>query len=89
MENKIKHLPEQNRFETVVDGYTGYVTYRVADGKLTINHTIVPQEIGGRGVAAELVKAAYDYAKEHDLKPRATCAYAVAWLKRHPEYVEE
>ena len=39
-----------------------------------------------RGVAAALVKAAYDYALSEGLTPVATCAYAVAWLQRHPEY---
>ena len=54
--------------------------------KQDIRHTIVPEEIGGRGIASALVKAAYDYARCKCLKPVATCAYAVVWLQRHPEY---
>ena len=46
---EITHLPEDNLFKTVVDGYTAYVTYIIRDGKLDIRHTIVPPEIGGRG----------------------------------------
>lgn len=83
---EITHLPEDNLFKTVVDGYTAYVTYIIRDGKLDIRHTIVPPEIGGRGVAAQLVKATYDYALKHHLQPIATCSYAVVWLQRHPEY---
>ena len=45
---EITHLPEDNLFKTVVDGYTAYVTYIIRDGKLDIRHTIVPPEIGGR-----------------------------------------
>ena len=62
---EITHLPEDNLFKTVVDGYTAYVTYIIRDGKLDIRHTIVPPEIGGRGIAAQLVKATYDYALKH------------------------
>ena len=39
---EITHLPEDNLFKTVVDGYTAYVTYIIRDGKLDIRHTIVP-----------------------------------------------
>lgn len=83
---EIIHIPADNRFQTVVDGYTAYVAYVVQNGGLDIRHTIVPPEIGGRGIAAQLVKATYDYALEHHLQPIATCSYAVAWLQRHPEY---
>ena len=83
---EITHLPEDNLFKTVVDGYTAYVTYIIRDGKLDIRHTIVPPEIGGRWIAAQLVKATYDYALQHHLQPIATCSYAVVWLQRHPEY---
>ena len=48
---EITHLPEDNLFKTVVDGYTAYVTYIIRDGKLDIRHTIVPPEIGGRGLS--------------------------------------
>ena len=41
--------------------------------------------IEGRGIAATLVKAAYDYALANGMKPKATCSYAVRWLERHPE----
>ena len=30
--------------------------YHVADGALDVRHTIVPGEIGGRGIASALVK---------------------------------
>lgn len=88
MEYDIKHYPERCRFETTVDGICGYVTYRIQNKALDIQHTIVPSAIGGRGIAAALVKTAYDYAQASDLRCEATCSYAVAWLKRHPEYTE-
>lgn len=82
----IIHEPGQGKFYTMVDGYTAHVSYRIENGGLDIRHTIVPEEIGGRGIASELVKATYDYAVSEGLKPVATCRFAVIWLERHPEY---
>ncbi|MEG1615972.1 MAG: GNAT family N-acetyltransferase [Bacteroidales bacterium] len=83
---EIIHDKENNSFKVTVDGYTAHVDYVIKDNALDIRHTLVPKEIGGKGIAAALVKAAYDYAKEAGLKPMATCSYAVVWLERHPEY---
>lgn len=83
---EIKHDLSQHTFYTELEGYTAYVTYQIHDGLLDIRHTIVPPEISGKGVAARLVKATYDFALEKQLKPVATCSYAVVWLQRHPEY---
>lgn len=88
MEYHITHLPRKNRFVTEVDGETGYVEYTIYEDYLNIAHTYVPREIGGRGVAAALVEATYTYALENNLKPQATCSYAVLWLRRHPEFMK-
>lgn len=84
--NTITHHPEEQAFKIVVDGQTACATYLIHNGGLDIRHTIVPPEIEGRGIAAQLVKAAYDYAASRHLKAIATCSYAAAWLQRHPEY---
>lgn len=86
----IKHNEAGRRFITEVDGLTAHVEYQLTDdGGLDILHTIVPKEIGGRGIASALVKAAYDYARGNGMRPVATCPYAVVWLQRHPEYYQE
>ena len=82
----IVHEPDNGKFYTIVNGFTAHVCYRIEDGCLDILRTIVPEEIGGRGIASELVKTTYDYAISIGLKPVATCRYAVIWLDRHPEY---
>ncbi|MBO5182373.1 MAG: N-acetyltransferase [Paraprevotella sp.] len=87
---EIIHDEAGKQFKVEVDGHTAYVAYRLtADNGLDIRHTIVPDEIGGRGIASALVKAAYDYARGNGLKPIATCSYAAVWLQRHPEYQGE
>ena len=85
MDYIINHQPERHLFTTEVEGNTAYVQYQLENGSLDIIHTIVPPPLEGRGIAAALVKRAYEYASEQGLKPKATCSYAVRWLERHPE----
>lgn len=73
-------------FSTEADGHKAVAKFRIYDGCLDVRHVYVPEEIGGRGIAAALVKAVYDYATEQKLECVATCSYALAWLKRHPDY---
>lgn len=85
MEYPITHLHETNRFEINAGEDTAYVEYSLHDNGLDIEHTYVPKTLEGQGLAGALVKTAYDYALANNLEPIATCSYAVAWLKRHPE----
>jgi predicted GNAT family acetyltransferase len=78
----IKHDAAQCRFEVEVDGYTAYVKYRIVDGALDVVSTVVPREVGGRGIAGLLVEEAYRYADACGYERKATCSYAVAWLAR-------
>lgn len=82
----VVHDPERNRFEVKEDGLTAYVEYEQTEDSLDILHTIVPGQLEGQGIASAMVRAAYDYARTHGLKPLATCSYAVAWLQKHPGY---
>ena len=84
---EIRHDDKKHWFWTVEDKYIAHVAYELTeDGGLDIRHTIVPEEIGGRGIASALVREAYNYARAHGLKPVATCSYAVRWLEKHPDY---
>lgn len=82
----IRHDAARHRFETEVEGHVGYVEYVASGGVLAIVHTIVPSAIGGRGIAAQLMQAAVDYAISQDLKVSPQCSYAEAWMRRHPQY---
>ncbi|MDO5505985.1 MAG: GNAT family N-acetyltransferase [Pseudoxanthomonas suwonensis] len=86
MDIDIGHDPDARRFSALVDGHTGYASYQLEDGVMTIDHTIVPREIGGRGIAGALVKAALEHARAEGWTVRPTCSYADTWMRRHPEY---
>lgn len=88
-EMKINYNLDEGIFDTEVNGYRAFVKFKVYEGCLDIRQTVVPKAIGGRGIAAALVKEAYDYAQRQHLRCVATCSYAVVWLERHPEYEGE
>ncbi|WP_335617488.1 GNAT family N-acetyltransferase [Bordetella bronchialis] len=84
----VVHDAANHRFTTHVDGYEGYVEYDMDGDVLVILHTIVPAEIGGRGIGAALTAAVLRHAREHVLKIRPVCSYASAYMQRHPEYAD-
>ena len=51
-------------------------------------HTLVPPEIGGRGVAAKLVEALVADARQHGFKIDPQCSYVAAAFKRHPDWAD-
>jgi len=83
---QIYHDNANSRAFVEIEGVEAEVEYRLADGYLDITHTFVPSTLEGRGIASQLVKFAYDYARNEGLKLRATCPYAKTWLDKHPEY---
>ena len=88
MSLQIRHDPVARRFTTQLDGHQAELVYRLQQGRLIIDHTGVPEAIGGKGVAGELVKAALEYARAEGLRVVAACSYSAAYVQRHPEYAD-
>ena len=66
----------------------GRLTYQRRGKVLVADHTLVPPEIGGRGVAAKLVEALVDDAREAGDKIVPQCSYVEAMFRRHPEWAD-
>lgn len=84
--HEIEHDPASAVFTTTVDGEVALLEYRREGDLLVITHTGVPDAIAGRGIAGQLVREAFEYAKAQGWHVRPKCAYAAAWVERHPEY---
>jgi hypothetical protein len=78
----ISHDQVAQRFTTEVDGHHAELDYTQADGVMAITHTRVPPEIGGRGIAAELMRAALQAAAEHGWSINPVCTYAAAYMRK-------
>lgn len=82
----IQHHPEKSCFQAIIDGHTCLIEYELENNVMHIMHTLVPPEVGGRGIAAELTRFALDTASNKHWKVHPVCTYTIAYLKRHPEY---
>ena len=82
----ITHNQAANRFETTIEGHTGFISYQDQDDRIVYDHTIVPSELGGKGVGSALVKHALDYARSEGKKVIPTCSFVASYINKHAEY---
>ena len=66
----------------------GRLTWKARGNARIADHTLVPPEIGGRGVAAALVEALIADAREQGFTIVPQCSYVEAMFRRHPEWAE-
>ena len=84
----VHHDPDARRQHTRVEGHEAELRYSLRDGRMVIDHTGVPDAIGGRGIAGILVKAALDLARARGWRVVPACSYSAAYVQRHPEYAD-
>lgn len=85
----ISHDSTGHLFTTEVDGFRAKLEYTLADGVMSITHTGVPQAIGGRGVAADLMRAALRFAGENAWSVNPLCSYAAAFMRKRAQAPNE
>lgn len=84
--NKIEHNSQRHCFELMLEGHRCVLDYTLHNNVMTVTHTGVPSELGGRGLAAEITKFALDHARAQGWKVIPQCSYVAAYVKKHPEY---
>lgn len=72
------HVPGSNAL--------GRLTWITRDGARVAERTLVPKEIGGRGVAAKLVEALIADARAKGFRVVPECSYVAAAFDKHPEW---
>ena len=83
----IRHEPQARRFAAEVGGKTAYLSYRELDGRiLDLDHTFVPREHRGGGIASQLTVRALEYARERGWRLVPSCPFVAAYIERHAEY---
>jgi predicted GNAT family acetyltransferase len=71
------------RFEMLESGQTVFADYRLADGRLFIDHVESPVALRGSGAAGRLMALIADHARDARLRIVPICGYAAAWLRRN------
>jgi predicted GNAT family acetyltransferase len=81
----IRDNPAKHRFEVEVDGHTAIAEYELGDGVIAFTHTVVPEQLGGRGIGKALVLAGLGAARQRGLKVKPVCSFFAGYMKTHPE----
>ena len=83
---EVIHDIEKQKFFVVIDGLESHLEYVKVENVLNLNHTYVPSELRGKGIAGKIVKAALTYGKDNKLKIIPSCSYVADYIRRHKEY---
>jgi hypothetical protein len=86
MEENVIHEKENERFVIYVEGNEVYVEYTMAANKINLDHTFTHPSLRGKGLAAHVVRAALEFAKENNLKVIPTCSYVQSFIAKNAEY---
>lgn len=81
----VVHNQAAGRFEARIEGWLCRCDYVLVDGVMHLVHTEVAPALEGRGIAARLVRAAFDHAAAAGIKVRPRCSYVRVYVQRHPE----
>lgn len=76
----------RERFELDVEGHTAFVTYRKSSGAITLVHTEVPPELGGKGVGSKLAGATLDAVRAQGRQLTVECDFIRSFMSKRPEY---
>jgi uncharacterized protein len=68
--------------------HVGRLTWVERGGARVAEHTLVPPEIGRRGIAARLVEALVADARERGFNVVPQCSYVAAAFGKHPEWAD-
>lgn len=66
--------------------HIGRLTWVDRDGVRHAEHTLVPKEIGGRGIAGLLVDVLIEDARSQHFKVKPVCSYVAAAFDKHAEW---
>lgn len=76
---------KESRFETDENKNISFLHYSISGHSISLLHTEVPDESGGKGVASALTEYAFKYAADNRLKVNIYCAFVAAYVKKHPD----
>jgi predicted GNAT family acetyltransferase len=84
--SEVIHNSAESRFELAEGGYTAIAAYRIEGDQISFTHTVVPEEVEGRGIGSRLIGAALDEVRGKGLKVVPLCYFVKGYIERHPEY---
>jgi predicted GNAT family acetyltransferase len=89
MQIEVTNDAEASRYELRLDGrLVGIADYRTTGTTVVFSHTEIDPPLRGRGLGAELVRAALDDVRAAGLTVVPLCWYVAQYIDEHPEYAD-
>ena len=85
----IRNNEQQMRFEMQEGDDIAFLEYRFYKKDIALMHTLVPENMEGKGIASALAAFAFNYAKENKKLVMVYCPFVATYIKRHPEVKEQ
>lgn len=83
---EIHHDPDSGRFYLETEGGEARLSYREQGDVLDFVSTYTSPELRGKGLAAKVVQAGMEYARQEGKQVRPSCPYVPVFLRRYPQY---
>ncbi len=85
----VHDVPDRSRYEILLDGRrVGLLDYDLDGATMTIPHTEIDPEYGGRGLGGVLVQEALDDMRRRGLHVRPLCSFVRHFVDQHPQYAD-
>lgn len=86
-ERKFVNNKDENRYELHVGKYVALVEYIINNENVVyLTHTEVPSDLGGQGVASDLIKRTLEDIKANGYKVYPLCPFVIAYIRKNPEW---
>ncbi|RWS31484.1 protein NATD1-like protein, partial [Leptotrombidium deliense] len=82
---KVLHNEKNKEFYINLGKAKAFLSYEyVNKATVDLQHTQVPVELQGKGIAKVLAKKAFDFVVDNNLQMKVTCTYLQKYLKENP-----
>lgn len=84
---RVSHDGARNRFVATLDGEpAGFAAYERSGSTVVFTHTVVDEDLEGRGIGSNLIRFALDDARARNLSVVPQCVFVAAFIEEHPGY---
>jgi predicted GNAT family acetyltransferase len=84
----VTHRVNLNRFEIREDKHIAFLRYKREGARVIMDHTYVPDELRGRGLANALVNAALEEARPQGWTIVPKCSFVAGIIERNSKFAD-
>ncbi|MFK7031020.1 GNAT family N-acetyltransferase [Flavobacterium oreochromis] len=75
------------RFEVTIQNSTAYTEFYMMSEKICLTHTLVPDELTGKGIGKLLVENILNFAKDNRLEIYPFCPFISSYIKKNEQWM--